>query len=282
MDFIEDFTDSTSSADFAARGDKWLAGISPFGVDYAAAAAIGVAGGLLSTTSATSNSITFTQKTVVLAADIDLVPSMPVVMAETATPTNYIYGVVDSYVPGTKTLTFTPWVLGGSGSSITAWTVSAIASGLAVIGEPQSEIWVTGGASGAGSTNTRIRRFATVRINTGSDMTFTASSTNGDSITINTTGLYMIECADAHGAATDMYYGVTLNESALFTTDFSSVTNTMRLLTCRSSNSIFSDGTQGGAILARLSATDVLRLHISGASLSADVDVMLHVTKMGS
>ena len=282
MDYITNYPDSTSNSDHVSRSDDMVASIRPFALDYAACAAIGVTGGLISTTSTTSNAITLTQKTVVLAADTDFLPGMFIVMAETATPTNYIYGRVDSYTPGTTTLVFTPWVLGGSGAGITAWTIGAVASGIAPVGEPQSELLLSGG-NGVGAVDTKIRRFTTVTTNTGSDITYTNTANEGAIITIVTTGLYVVRCADDDATANDISYGVTINESTFLTTDFTSVTDTRRLISCVGTNSYTSSSTPGSnMIVTRLVAGDVLRQHITGVSYSAQSDVMLHITKVGS
>lgn len=283
MEFIHNYPDSTSTADFASRNDEMIVGITPFRDDYAAAAAIGATGGLITTTSTTSNSITLAQKTLVLVDDIDLLPDMFVTMAYTTTPTNYVYGRVDSYVSSTKTLIFTPWVIGGSGSSLTTWTITVNSSGLAIIGQPQSEIMLNTG-NGNGGTDARIRRYSVVSINTGTDMTYDLANeaANGARITINTTGLYKIAVGDANTVATDLYYGVTVNESGFLTAAFSTVTNTMRLITCLS-NGTAADSVTTVTFLCRLVAADIVRCHNeSGASLSTSSNVRFHIQKVGS
>lgn len=51
-------------------------------------------------------------------------------------------------------------------------------------------------ANGYGSTNTKIRRFTNTVTNTGSDITYADSATNGASFTINTSGVYAISYSD--------------------------------------------------------------------------------------
>ena len=283
MEFITNYPDSTSSTDYVSRADEAVAGIRPFALDYAACAAIGITGGLLSTTSTTSNAITIAQKTLVLVDDIDLLPSMFITMAETATPTNYIYGRVDSYTPASKTLVFTPWILGGSGAGITAWTVGAVAAGITPIGEPQSELLLSGG-NGVGAVDDRIRRFTTVTTNTGSDITYTNTANEGAVVTINATGLYIVTSTDNEGSGSAMYYGVTINESGFLSSDFNSVTDTMRLISCVAEDSYAASGGGHGSnmVVARLVAGDVLRQHLSGISFYTGSAIKLHIIKVGS
>jgi len=67
-------------------------------------------------------------------------------------------------------------------------------------------------ANGYGSTNTRIRRFTNVIINTGSDITYADSATLGGSFTINTTGIYSISFSDSYVSADSA--AITVNDSA--------------------------------------------------------------------
>lgn len=59
-----------------------------------------------------------------------------------------------------------------------------------------TEVYLSGW-NGAGSTNTTVYRFLNIITNSGSpDMTITQSASLGDSITINTTGIYSISFSD--------------------------------------------------------------------------------------
>jgi len=59
-----------------------------------------------------------------------------------------------------------------------------------------SEIFLQVG-NGTGSTNTKVRRYTDIVVNSGgADLTLAQSSTLGDSITVNTTGVYAISVAD--------------------------------------------------------------------------------------
>ena len=64
-------------------------------------------------------------------------------------------------------------------------------------------------------------------INTGSDITYTASSTNGDSYTINTAGVYSIHLNDGYASGA-CQIGISLN-SAQLTTNIASITAANRV-----------------------------------------------------
>lgn len=75
--------------------------------------------------------------------------------------------------------------------------------------------------NGWGSTRTKIRKWTTVDTNTGSDLTLTQSSTNGDEVLINTAGTYAISYTDDfNGQAVG---GITLNGTE-YTTSIQTVT----------------------------------------------------------
>jgi len=80
--------------------------------------------------------------------------------------------------------------------------------------------------NGHGSTNTKIRRF-TNSTTTGSDITYSDSSANGASITINTAGVYFIQYTDYRsGGATSI--GLSINSTEL-TTSIASIAQASRL-----------------------------------------------------
>jgi hypothetical protein len=86
----------------------------------------------------------------------------------------------------------------------------------------RSNIKVTVGV-GHGSTNTVIRRFTLVVDSAGSDITYSPSSTLGDSFTLNTDGIYAIEYQEAHNAAPAFVFGISVNSNQL-TTGIGSIT----------------------------------------------------------
>lgn len=70
-------------------------------------------------------------------------------------------------------------------------------------------------SNGYGSTNTVIRRFATVVTNQGSDITYTDSATLGASFTINNAGVYAISYVDNSSGSQNA--GISLNSAQLTT-----------------------------------------------------------------
>lgn len=82
------------------------------------------------------------------------------------------------------------------------------------------------GSSGAGSTNTAIRRFTTTVTTQGTDITFTQSPVNGDSWTTNVNGVYGISYTDSFNTGSD--FGLSLNSNQL-TTGFNSITAANKL-----------------------------------------------------
>lgn len=82
--------------------------------------------------------------------------------------------------------------------------------------KPTSEICVAQGTgTGFGSTNTNVRTFVSTPVtSTGTDITYTSSSTLGDSFSINTTGVYSISYSDG-GSGTAGFIGITRNSTAL-------------------------------------------------------------------
>lgn len=91
-----------------------------------------------------------------------------------------------------------------NGSGVTSWAQV----------QQTSEILVTGG-SGHGSVGTCIRRYTTSAISTGSDITYTADSTNGDKFVINTAGMYCATYCDIRASTGQL--GISKNASSLTT-----------------------------------------------------------------
>lgn len=78
-----------------------------------------------------------------------------------------------------------------------------------------SSVYVDTG-NGHGSTNTKVRRFTNIRLNTGSDITYADSATNGASFTINTAGVYFCKYEDQRSTV-GSEVGISVNGSALTT-----------------------------------------------------------------
>ena len=66
-----------------------------------------------------------------------------------------------------------------------------------------SRLWVQNDA-GFGSFNTAVRRFSNTIASSGSDITWTQDATNGDSFTVNSTGVYSIQWAMRFATATSV------------------------------------------------------------------------------
>jgi hypothetical protein len=162
-----------------------------------------------------------------------------------ATPSSPSAGTLRLYAKSDNTL-----YVKTSGGTETAITGSS---------GPRAEIWLYQ-TNGYGSTNTAIRRWTNVVSNTG-DMTLTQSSTNGDSITIGSTGLYSIHYTDQFSGSSSA--GISVNSNQL-TTDILSITSGHRVAVgdSPSANRI----AQAHTTLL-LTAGDVVRAHTdTGAS----------------
>lgn len=117
-----------------------------------------------------------------------------------------------------------------------------------------SQVWVNGGA-GWGSTNTAIRRFSSTVSTDGSDITYASSATNGDTFTINSDGMYMMEYTDS--ISTSNFFGISRNSNQL-TTGIESITTNHRL---NVSQMPAANETEGITAMMRLVAGDVIRAH---------------------
>lgn len=152
---------------------------------------------------------------------------------------------------------------------------NALAVGLE---SPRSEIWVYGG-NGFGSTNTKSRRYTTVGLNIGSDITLTQSSTSGDSFTINSDGIYTAVAIDTRNGAGSTQFGISKNSSQL-TTSIPSITIT-DVLTVAQCNS--GDRSVNAVFTGKLVKGDVLRCHGDGsADATANIEVMFRITKISN
>ena len=138
--------------------------------------------------------------------------------------------------------------------------------------EDFSEVLLSEG-NGHGSTNDRIRRFSTLSIE-GAAMSVTQSATDGDSVTINESGVYSIVYAD-YRAGGSSGFGVSLNSNQL-TTSISAITLADRL----TNSTIASGELVTTSITRRLNSGDVLRAHTNGAHNTTDDQVVLRIQKL--
>jgi hypothetical protein len=202
-------------------------------------------------TSTTSNAIGSGAKTFTVSASKSFVGGMFLVIADSAAPsTNWMLAQVTSY-SGTS-LVVNSLYTGGSGTK-TSWVISQCAYLPASIGD--HEVTVHTG-NGMGSTNNKIRRFATTARSVGTAITYADSATDGASFTINEAGLYEIFYADEHTAG--QYSGVTLNSAQLTTAILSTTVSTR--ISIGVTNGAGNAATPATRTV-RLAAADVVRPH---------------------
>ena len=130
--------------------------------------------------------------------------------------------------------------------------------------------------NGHGSTNTKIRRFTTAMVNTGTAITYADSATLGASFTINDTGIYEVcyeEPLSGAGA-----FGVSLNSAAL-TTSIATIPVATRMAYAFHNNA--SGFNLSVTRTLRLSASDVIRPHTDGAIADTTDKVFFSIRKVG-
>lgn len=127
---------------------------------------------------------------------------------------------------------------------------------------PTSEVRVSDSTSpGYGSTNTKIRVFANIEKNVGSDIEYNTSATDGDSFVIKTNGTYAITYSDYRATAAGAMAGITVN-ATLLTTDVGVLTYAQGF---RAGQYMASADIQRVAnITLKLNAGDVVRAHSYG------------------
>lgn len=140
---------------------------------------------------------------------------------------------------------------------------------------PSGEVKATS-ANGHGSTNTKIRRFTTTDIDTGTSITYADSTTLGTTFTINQKGIYTISYADKDASAAAQM-GVSKNSSQL-TTNIASITTADRLAFF---NTPAANIVGQGAITARLAVGDVIRAHDAGVlDSTSTVENWFHIVQV--
>jgi len=155
---------------------------------------------------------------------------------------------------------------------ISGWTSTSSGT----VTAPRSEVYLQT-ANGYGSTNTRIRRFTTAQVNTGSAITYADSSTNGASFTINETGVYNISYSDQFNTGGAM--GISKNSSQL-TTGITSITASDRMGVITTSAAGFG---QCISMSLNLVAGDVIRAHTNAdPSGSNTVYEWFRITKVSN
>ena len=130
--------------------------------------------------------------------------------------------------------------------------------------------------NGHGSTNTKIRRFTTAMVNTGTAITYADSATLGASFTINDTGIYEV-CYEEPLAGAGIF-GISLNSAAL-TTSIATIPVATRMAYAfhNNANSFNLSVTR----TLRLSASDVIRPHTDGTISDNTDKVFFSIRKVG-
>lgn len=121
------------------------------------------------------------------------------------------------------------------------------------------------GHAGYGSTNTKIKRFASAPLLLGSAFTYVDSPVFGGEITIRVPGVYVISYGDAADAAAVTFHGISVNTTAP-TTDVDSLTYAQGLRAL--SECPFVDGPANVCIALPLYTGDKVRAHTKGAAMS--------------
>jgi len=127
-------------------------------------------------------------------------------------------------------------------------------------GVGNSVVTVTAGL-GYGSTNTKIRRHSVIEENSGTDITYTDSVTDGESYLINTAGLYQCTARDAK-ATTGVTVGVSKNSNQL-TTAITNITAAHRKMLCSVNTG---NPTLEKSVIIYCEVGDILRQHDDGSN----------------
>lgn len=113
--------------------------------------------------------------------------------------------------------------------------------------------------NGYGSTNTKIRRYTTALVNTGTAITYTDSATLGATFTINETGVYAMTVMEDTGA--NYYFGLSRNSTELTTSVLGiAVANLLAVIGNANEAHVIT-------CVRRLIAGDVIRAHHGGGAL---------------
>jgi len=136
----------------------------------------------------------------------------------------------------------------------------------------EAEVSVDTG-NGYGSTGIYARRFANTDATVGSDITYTQSATNGDSFTINKTGVYAISYTDISAGGDAV--AISLNSSG--TTTINSVLASNRLCSMALQAGVLNSC----SVVLLLNSGDVIRATAGGGNVSdSNAFVRLIITKL--
>lgn len=144
---------------------------------------------------------------------------------------------------------------------------------------PADSTWFGYGVSGKGSSGTCIAIYGTQLTNTGTDITYATSATNGDKWTINTTGRYAICMAMGYGAGnTTGRYGITKNQATL--TQFIGSVSDAEFIADASTAAV--DNPYSLSRTVYLTAGDVIRVNVTSAlTITNTRDSWFSITRVG-
>jgi hypothetical protein len=160
-------------------------------------------------------------------------------------------------------------VISTNGSKVLSWASVATAVGTeSVVGDTPT---------GHGSTGTKVRTWTSGNVTTtGTDMTYTSDTTNGDYITINSPGVYSIMYTDSRAAGSGNM-GISLNAGGATTTDVSSLTAAQRLCAV---NTHTANGLAVAAVTVVLASTNTIRFHTNANCDNATATAQFRITKV--
>lgn len=187
---------------------------------------------------------------------VDLVNDVTGVLGETHGGTNQSAYTTGDMLYANATNALTRLVIGNTGDVL---TVSAGVPVWAPAAGPADSTIALSSGIGHGSSGTAIRTFVSNSVNTGTDLTYTSDSTNGDYVTVNATGRYSMMWLDRNsGGGTSL--GFTVNQSNLTQDAVSVPTNELIFVGTTPST--------GGQVSATyyLSSGDIVRFNDGGGS----------------
>ncbi|MFZ4411513.1 MAG: beta strand repeat-containing protein [Bacteroidales bacterium] len=194
---------------------------------------------------------------------------------ETASNSTINQAVPVTFANGdTITLTASVPIQTWSSNQTTSTTIPLTTAQL--VQTPDSTLRVSG-LNGNGSVGTQIRRFSTIDLNVGSDISYQDSATNGASFTVLTSGTYSISYTDSFAAGAS-YLGISLNAVSLTTGVSSSPVSTEILAKEQTT------GADTPAMVSwegYLNAQDIIRPKTNGAANGAQGGVFT-ISKQGS
>lgn len=224
-------------------------------------------------TSTTSLAISIASKSLTVQASKSYVEGQSVTIARTSDATKWMRGEVTSYDSGTGALVANIRTMSAVGGTFTDWTISqAAVEGLV----NYSEVIVHTG-NGHAATDTKIRRYTTAKVNTGTGVTYSDSAANGGLFTFNEDGIYKVRIKDASSSGA-CNYGFSIDSTQL-TTNIESITDSFRriLVTTSAANIQL-----GETELIKIAAGSVGRVHTDGSPNLASVNSLCSILKVAN